>query len=86
METTDIRKVSQLLVDTINPDTINNEMKAIYGWENTYGHKWAWCPELLIPIFTEVGFDKIQLGESVFHPNDKNFIISDFLNILVFLY
>ena len=75
METTDIRKVSQLLLNTTNPRVLNNEIKAIFGWDNTYGHKWAWCPELLIPLFQETGYSTVELGESVWHPNPKNFII-----------
>lgn len=75
METTDIRKVAQLLLNTTNPDILNEEMKAIFGWENTYGHKWSWSPELLTPIFQEAGFETVELGDSVFHPNPKNFII-----------
>ena len=75
LETTDIRKVAELLLSTTNPDKLNEEMKAIFGWDNTYGHKWSWSPETLVPIFEETGFDKVELGKSVFHPNDKNFII-----------
>ena len=51
-------------------------LKQLFGWDNTYGHKWAWCPETLIPLFNEVGYKEVGIYEAMYHSKERDFIIS----------
>lgn len=55
-------------------------MWALYGDPTTRDplmcHKWAWTPTTLTPVLREVGFDRVALRETRFHPAGRG--IRDF--------
>ena len=77
METSNLKKLAQYIVETDDAWDINSSkgLKSIFGWENTYGHKWSWCPETLTPLFKHAGFSKIEIGDGYFHKGPRNFLI-----------
>jgi len=78
METANIKKVAEFILQCNDPWDLQSSkgLKQIFGWDNTYGHKWAWCPEILKPLFEEVGFKNVDIYEAMFHSKSRDFIIS----------
>jgi hypothetical protein len=78
METANIKKVAEFIVNCTDPWDLQSSkgLKQIFGWDNTYGHKWAWCPETLIPLFNDVGYQNVDIYEAMFHSKERDFIIS----------
>jgi len=78
METANIKKVAEFIINCNDPWELQSSkgLKQIFGWENTYGHKWAWSPEILKPLFEEVGFVDVDIYEAMFHSKERDFIIS----------
>jgi len=77
METTNLKKIAEYILKTTDPWDLQSSkgLKSMFGWDNTYGHSWAWSPELLIPLFEYAGFSSIELGDGYFHEGPRNFLI-----------
>lgn len=78
VETGDLKYIAQHILSTDNPDEIEgyNGVKQLFGWDFSAGHKWAWCPETLEPIFSQVGFSDIVIERGRYHKNpSRDFII-----------
>ena len=78
METANVKKVAEFIVNCQDPWDLQSSkgLKQLFGWDNTYGHKWAWCPETLIPLFNEVGYKEVGIYEAMYHSKERDFIIS----------
>lgn len=80
METANIKKVAEFIANCDDPIELQGGkgLKQFYGWKNTYGHKWGWCPELLIPLFEQTGYVDIGIYEAIFHSKERDFIIAGY--------
>lgn len=77
METSNLKELAKFILETDDPWDLNSSKgcKSLFGWDNTYGHKWSYCPETLIPIFEDAGFKDIELGDGYFHAGPRNFLL-----------
>jgi len=78
METANIKKVAEFILQCDDPWELQSSkgLKQVFGWKNTYGHKWAWCPEILKPMFEEIGYKNVDIYEAMFHSKTRDFIIA----------
>ena len=78
IETGNVKSIAKYILDNNDPDLINssNGVMQLFGWQSTAGHKWAWCPETLIPLFNEVGYKEVGIYEAMYHSKERDFIIS----------
>lgn len=58
IETGDLKKICRNILRSTKPENINgtNGVMQLFGWDNTKGHKWAWCEDTLRPLLEKVGF------------------------------
>ena len=78
IETGNLKTIAVKIASTDNPDVINGDkcLKQLFGWETTAGHKWAWCPENLLPLLEEACFKYLDVGPGVFHDNpERDFMV-----------
>ena len=78
VETGDLNYITQHILNSNDPDEIEgyDGVKQLFGWDFSAGHKWAWCPETLRPIFSEAGFSDIVIKRGRYHDNpNRDFII-----------
>lgn len=85
VETGDLKYIAKNILNTDNPDIIEgmSGVTQLFGWDfsaeggpNSRGHKWAWCPETLEPLFMEAGFSETIISRGKYHNNpERDFII-----------
>lgn len=77
METGNLKYIASHILNSTSSDEIQGGkgLKQIFGYGNTYGHKWAWCPETLSPLFSEVGFTDIEITPGIFHSKERDFVV-----------
>ena len=77
METGNLKYIAKFILECNDPAELQGSkgIKQLFGYGNTYGHKWAWCPEILTPMFSEVGFVDINVQPGVFHSKERDFLI-----------
>lgn len=77
METGNLKFIAKFILECNDPAELQGSkgIKQLFGYGNTYGHKWAWCPEILVPMFKEVGFIDINVQHGVFHSKERDFLI-----------
>ena len=77
-ETGDLKYIAKNIINATDPDIIEgyNGVKQLFGWDFSAGHKWAWCPETLKPLFVDVGFSRVTVERGKYHSNpDRDFIV-----------
>lgn len=67
IETQDLKKLSNLIVKSDNPQVINSSVIQFYGTGLTRGHKWTWCEDTLTPLLRYVGFIKFEVKDGGLH-------------------
>ena len=85
VETGDLKYIAKNILNTDNPDIIEGKdgVTQLFGWDgsaegrpNSQGHKWAWCPETLEPLFIGAGFSETIISRGKHHDNpERDFII-----------
>ena len=78
MEQGNVKVVAQKIIESNDPEIINGKdgVRQLYGFETTVGHKWAWCPETIVPILKKIGFKDIRIGDGVIHNNPtRDFVV-----------
>jgi hypothetical protein len=77
METGNLKFIAKFILDCNDPIDLQGSkgLKQLFGYGNTYGHRWAWCPEILSPMFKQVGFIDINIQPGVFHSKERDFLI-----------
>ncbi len=65
LETTDIRVICANLAK----GDLEKQLKNLYGWGLSAGHKWGWCPETLYPLMRDVGLSIVSVEPGVSHNN-----------------
>lgn len=67
IETSDLKKIVKIIDKTNNVSEINSQIIQFYGAGKTYGHKWIWCKETIIPLLEYVGFKKFEVKDGGTH-------------------
>jgi hypothetical protein len=77
METGNLKFIVTHILNSKSSDEIQGGkgLKQIFGYGNTYGHKWAWCPETLTPLFEETGFVDVKVTPGIFHSKERDFVV-----------
>lgn len=77
METGNLKYIAKFILECEDAKELQSGkgIKQLFGFGNTYGHKWAWCPEILKPMFEEVGFKNVTVKPGVFHSKERDFLI-----------
>jgi hypothetical protein len=74
IETGDVKKIAKTILESKNTD---EEVKNLFGWGETVGSKWSWCPETLKPLLEEAGFRDIEARDGKYHGKpERDFIIT----------
>ena len=77
METGNLKYIAKFILECNDPLELQGSkgIKQLFGYGNTYGHKWVWCPEILVPMFNDVGFINVTVQPGVFHSKERDFLI-----------
>jgi len=76
IETQDLKKICKNILESNNPQVINDNVVQFYGAGATAGHYWTWCEETIVPLLKYVGFKKIERFEGGFKQRkDRDFTI-----------
>ena len=78
VETGDLKSIAKNILNSDNADIIEgyDGVKQLFGWDFSEGHKWAWCPETLTPIFKKAGFAEVMVRRGFFHKNpERDFLV-----------
>lgn len=69
IETGDLKAIAKLIVESDSPDEINGDfgLKQVFGWGDSVGHKWCWCPETLRPLVEKAGFKNVMIYNGKYH-------------------
>jgi predicted SAM-dependent methyltransferase len=77
IETGNIHSVCNQILKAETVGELHEAMKQLYGWGNTHGHKWAWCPGSVKEALERAGFNEIVSSLGHYHGKpERDFVIN----------